>query len=67
MKAIPPCPPSNRLLNLIKYGIEFEQNLKKTEAEQANDRQSSILNKLLQANGKVNSLDIDIDTVGELN
>ena len=28
MKASPPCPPSSRLLNLVKLGIQHEQALK---------------------------------------
>ena len=61
IKASPPCPPSSRLLNLVKLGIQ--QELLNNPTAVSNDEENSAQESSLKKASLPNN-DIEIDVVG---
>jgi hypothetical protein len=62
MKASPPCPPSSRLLNLVKLGMQHEnQNNTSTNLQNDDDQLNESSSKKLNFQN-----DIEIDVIGKV-
>lgn len=66
MKANPPCPPSNRLLNLVKLGVQQEQTLSSqsqtiSQEKSSNDDESTVPLDTVKKINPINDFEMDIN------